>query len=231
MTLGLPAAGYGQATPQQQEILDKAPKSAVPLQTGVLIGPQNSRISFVGIHVGDDPKPRLGGFSKFTGFVGVDPASKTVTQISIDIDIKSVWTEFSKLTAHLMNADFFEVDKFDDAKFVSTKISAGSSPGKIMVTGDLTLHGQTQEISFPAEVGFENGGVMLKAQFQIDRSQFGMDQMLGGVDKMVAIDIFVGQSTEIPAADGGHGGGKKKQSSNSQQPKTRTVSLKVPNMT
>lgn len=79
----------------------------VPVESVVFLAPSNSRISFVGTHVGDDPKPRLGGFANFYGQVKIDPSNSTITSIGIDIQVDSVWTEFAKLTAHLKNADFF----------------------------------------------------------------------------------------------------------------------------
>lgn len=142
----------------------------VPVESIVTLTPSNSRISFVGTHVGDDPKPRLGGFSKFYGQLNVDPAKNTVTSIAIDIKVDSVWTEFAKLTGHLKNADFFDVAKFPTSRFVSTEIKMGQD-GNCTVTGDLTLHGQTSSITFPASYQFGNGGLLFASKFRLDRSQ------------------------------------------------------------
>ncbi|QEG25026.1 YceI family protein [Mariniblastus fucicola] len=202
----------------------------VAVESVVLLSPENSNISFVGIHVGDDPKPRLGGFANFHGYVKVDPAAKSVTGMYVDIHIDSVWTEFAKLTGHLKNADFFEVEKFPTSSFISTKIEA-TEAGKCTVTGDLTLHGETKSISFPATYKFENGGLIFASEFELDRSMFGMDKMLSGVAPMVSLKFEVGTKTSPKAEQDGHGGGKKKQSNNATELKTQKVSLKLPNMT
>lgn len=204
----------------------------VPIESMVTLTPANSRISFVGTHVGDDPKPRLGGFSKFYGQLKLDPSSNTITSVAIDIKIDSVWTEFAKLTGHLKNADFFDVTKFPTSKFVSTEIKMGQN-GNCTVTGDLTLHGKTNSISFPASYQFGNGGLLFASKFRLDRSQFGMDQMLSGVEKLVEVEIFVGQKTTIPKASDGHGGESKKEQSNVESPATKIqqVSINLPNMT
>jgi polyisoprenoid-binding protein YceI len=214
-----------------QDAADEAVTVPVPVESVVMLSPKNSSISFVGIHVGDDPKPRLGGFSKFSGNAKVDLANQKIKSLKVYMQVDSVWTEFEKLTAHLKNEDFFEVDKFPKASFVSKKIEI-SEAGKCTITGNLTLHGQTNRTSFPAEYRFENGGLVLSAKFQIDRSEFGMDQMLSGVDKLVAVELQIGKKTVIPDAKDGHGGdSKKKQSENKKPDATQKVSLKLPNMT
>jgi len=201
----------------------------VPVESAVILSPANSHISFVGIHVGDDPKPRLGGFAKFNGYVTVDTSAKSINGINLDIDVDSVWTEFEKLTGHLKNADFFETDKFPNSKFVSTGIVSGEA-GQWSVTGDLTLHGETKSITFPATYSFKDGGLILSCEFKLDRSMFGMKKMLSGVDKMVSMKFEVGTKTKTGNEKGGHGGEKKKQSNAKPKTKTQQVSLKLPNM-
>lgn len=181
--------------------------TAVPVQQVVVLAPTNSRISFVGIHVGEEPKPRLGGFKQFQGYAVVDPASGSINSLLIDINVDSVWTQYEKLTGHLKNADFFDTAKFPAARFTSTNIQAGEK-GQCQIIGDLTLHGQTKSISFPAQYRLDQSGLLLTSKFQLDRSQFGMDQMLGGVDKLVAMEIYIGQKTtvaeQLPAPGGGN---------------------------
>ena len=69
----------------------------------------------------------------------------------------SIWTDTEKLTGHLKSADFFDVAKFPKSTFESTEIKAGSSDAKAKdathtVTGNLTLHGVTRSIQFPAKI-------------------------------------------------------------------------------
>ncbi|MCH2182397.1 MAG: YceI family protein [Mariniblastus sp.] len=219
---------------------DDAPATnAVPLRSAALLAPSNSSISFVGIHVGDDPKPRLGGFQNFHGHIAVDASGESLESIAVDIDVESIWTQFEKLTNHLKNEDFFETNRFPSARFVSTKIEQETSGSSVKgwITGNLTLHGQTREIRFPFEAKLgsagkpADGGLQMTSQFKIDRSEFGMDQMLSGVDKMVEIEIAVGKPTRASAAQPGHGGGKKKQTRQDSAGKMQVVSLYLPHMT
>jgi polyisoprenoid-binding protein YceI len=168
----------------------------VPLEKGVAtLSPVNSKITFVGTHSGAKPDPRTGGFGKFTGTVTVDPAKKTITGVTADIETASLFTEFPKLTAHLQTADFLEVREYPKATFASTKVTPGKE-GTATVTGKLTLHGQTKEISFPVTYTVAAEGLTLKSEFTINRGEFGMSYGAGKVEDKVALSVVVGEKTE-----------------------------------
>lgn len=144
----------------------------------------NTTIQFVGNHVGDDPKPRTCTFQSFTGSLGVDDG---LNSVKVEINTDSLQTEMENLTAHLKNADFFDVKRFPKAIFASTAIESGES-GAVKITGDLTLLGQTHSLTFPAT--FEGG--KLNASFEIDRTKWGMEYGPDKVEKMVEMTIAVG---------------------------------------
>ncbi len=218
----------------------------VPFQNGVAtLGPQNSKIEFVGIHVGEKPDPRLGGFEKFKGSVKLG-ADKSVQAIMLEIDVNSIWTQFDKLTAHLKNSDFFETDKFGMAKFVSSSITPAS--GTLQIKGTLELHGVAKEISFPVQGKLDDAGILMKGEFKLDRTMFGMDKMTSGVDKSVSVKFVVGEKTSPSKAMPGPGTTKKTDSKGSESkgsgnkgsdakgsgskeaPELSSVSLSAPNM-
>lgn len=172
----------------------------VPVQTFVVVGPQNSRIEFVGAHVGTDPAPRLGGFGDFHGLVGVDLATQAVTSVQLGFEIGSIWTEFDDLTKHLLNADFFNVEKFPHASFSSTSVTPGPDGG-CTVAGTMTMMGKTADISFPATCTLTDKGLVLDAKFQLDRTLFGMDLATDKVEKMVDIHFVVGAPDRKSGAD------------------------------
>ncbi len=229
----------GELIAQQPATATAAASTPVPFQTVVRIAPANTRIEFVGTHVGDDPKPRLGGFSVFEGLIGVDPEKQQITSMDIGIEIGSVWTEFDKLTMHLANADFFETEKFPAARFRSTKVTTLQN-GTCNVAGELTLHGQTAEIMFPASYRMSENGLELNAQFFLDRTLFGMDKMTDGVEKMVSVNLVVGSPTKSAESSDGNGSGSSDRQASqsgsagndSAAPMTsKTVTVNLPNMT
>jgi polyisoprenoid-binding protein YceI len=167
----------------------------VKLEKGVAtLSPANSKIAFVGTHSGDKPDPRTGGFGKFTGKVTIDPATKVLKSVTADIETASLFTDFPKLTTHLQTADFFEVREYPKATFESTKVTPGKE-GTATVTGKLTLHGQTKEISFPVTYTVAAEGITLKSDFTINRGEFGITYGAGKVEDKVAMSVVVGEKT------------------------------------
>ena len=71
-----------------------------------------------------------------------------------------------KLVGHLKSDDFFGVEKFPTANFVITE-STKFSDGKATITGDITIKGKTESISF--EVSKAGMNIPLKL-ISIDRN-------------------------------------------------------------
>lgn len=145
-------------------------------ETIIELTPENTKIEFVGNHTGDDPRPRQGRFEQFSGTAVVVGGLQSV---SVEIETASLKTEIDNLTNHLKNADFFDVNQYPTASFSSTQIE-DHGDGTWTITGDLTLLGQTHSITFPATVSTDNG-LKLTAEFEIDRTTWGM---LYGPDKV-----------------------------------------------
>lgn len=135
------------------------------------------------------PDPRTGRFGKLTGEAKVDAGQ--LKSVQVDIDTKSLTTDIEKLTNHLKSPDFFDVNEHPKATFKSTSITPASD-GKVKITGDLTLHGVTKSISFPATVTLDKG-LKLEARFDLDRTQFGMTYGAGKVENKVAMTVRVGK--------------------------------------
>jgi polyisoprenoid-binding protein YceI len=109
--------------------------------------------------------------------------------MNVVIDVGSMHTDADKLTAHLKSPDFFEVKRYPEAKFVSTAVKKSKSGHT--VTGDLTLHGETKELSFPAEIAVDAKGLKLVAKFKIDRNDWGISYGKGMINDEVALNIDV----------------------------------------
>lgn len=168
----------------------------VSIDAGIaVLSPDNSRIGFVGTHIGPKPDPRTGGFGKFAGTAEVDIEGKTLKAVSVEIETGSLWTEIPKLTNHLNSPDFFDAKEYPTARFTSTKIEPAGEPGKFQITGDLTLLAATHEITFPAQVTIDESGLTLKSEFTVDRTEFGMNHAPDQVEKNVTLTVVVGEQT------------------------------------
>jgi polyisoprenoid-binding protein YceI len=174
---------------------DKSGEAPAKGARGVTLTPENTRIQFVGTHVGDRPDPRTGGFEKFKGTMETEPGSGALKSVAVEIDTRSLWTEIPRLTNHLKSADFFEVRQFPTATFKSTSVKQKEG-GKCEITGKLTLHGVTKEIKFPATLKAGANGPVLRSEFTIDRTAFDMNFGPDRVEKEVSLTVTVGEKVE-----------------------------------
>jgi polyisoprenoid-binding protein YceI len=120
-----------------------------------------------------------GRFGDFKGSLLLDSADPTRSSATFTIQAASIDTAEPKRDAHLKSPDFFDVAKFPEMTFKSTKIAkvAGDS---YKVTGSFTLHGVTREITIPVEFlgiakdpwGNERAG--FSTSFAIDRKDYGI---------------------------------------------------------
>lgn len=85
-----------------------------------------------------------GEFQKLSGTVSYDPKNVAATTVNASIDVSTINTRNADRDGHLKSPDFFDAAKFPTITFKSKK--AEGAPGKIKVTGDLTLHGVTKEV-------------------------------------------------------------------------------------
>ncbi len=136
------------------------------------ITPQNSKVEFVGSKVTGSHN---GSFGDFSGLIDYDGTPEQ-SRVSINIRSDSITTDTPDLTKHLKTADFFDVEKYPEATFVSTAIKAGGEGGAShTVTGNLTLHGVTKSITFPATINVTPDAATVDSSFSINRKDFGIN--------------------------------------------------------
>lgn len=143
-----------------------------------------------------------GEFTKLTGTVQLDDQDISKSTVNATIDVNSLDTRVQNRDNDLKSDHFFDVGKFPTITFQSTKI-VSTGEGTTKMTGNLTLHGVTKEVTFdvtgPTKViqvmGTRRGA---SATTKINRQDFGMvfmsnampggDQMIGD---MVTITLDI----------------------------------------
>ncbi len=132
-----------------------------------------------------------GSFKKFVGQINTSEGRFLPKGSQIVIDVGSIHTEKPKLTAHLLNEDFFHVEKFPTATFAARKVeSMPEDATKRNLTGDLTMHGVTKSITFPATISVADDGVTVKAEFFINRFDFDM-KYAGQADNLIRKEVVI----------------------------------------
>jgi polyisoprenoid-binding protein YceI len=133
-------------------------------------------ISFRVKHMGLIEVP--GFFRDFTGAVTYDAADISKSSVTFMAKATSIDTGIAPRDNHLRSADFFEVEKYPDVTFKSTKIE---KKGKgWIVTGDFTMKDVTKQISFAFNVlGFvkgQNGSTRMGigAETTINRQEYNV---------------------------------------------------------
>lgn len=136
----------------------------------------HSAVGFKVKHMGLVDVP--GYFRDFKGTVNYNAKDMTKSSVEFTAQMKSVDTGNAGRDNHLRTADFFEVEKFPEMMFKSTKVAKKGK--QWLVTGDLTMKGVTKSLTFPINVvGFAkdargNTKMGVTAETVINRRDFGV---------------------------------------------------------
>jgi polyisoprenoid-binding protein YceI len=121
-----------------------------------------------------------GGFSKVTGTVIFDDKDVSKSTVDVTIDVTTVDTREPNRDKDLKSDHFFDVEHYPTMTFKSKKVEQ-ASPGKLKVTGDLTIHGVTKEVvldvdgpTAPVKDPWGNQRVAVNATTKINRQDFGV---------------------------------------------------------
>jgi polyisoprenoid-binding protein YceI len=167
-----------------------------------------SIVAFKGNGVGKD---HPGKFKLTEGNLTVADGKLTGGKFTIDVNSMTLdQTEdfiTAKLRPHLLSPDFLDVAKFPTATFEITKVDTYTpAPGDSSVvkganqtiSGNLTLKGVTKNVTFPARVEVTENGAAAEANFDIDRTLWGIvygnDQSLKDkfISPVVNIHVLLG---------------------------------------
>ena len=118
----------------------------------------------------------------------------------------------AKLLGHMKTGDFFDVEKYPEARFELTSVSpfAGTvqdendprqediSEYKIAnpthtVSGNLTIKDKTKNVEFPAQITVSDNSADARAKFNIDRKQWDISYA-GQPDDLIKDQVHIGLS-------------------------------------
>jgi polyisoprenoid-binding protein YceI len=146
-----------------------------------------SEINFVGSKVTGSHD---GGFKSFTGTFTVADGQLVGTGQQVTIDMDSIWSDNENLTGHLKNEDFFDVEKHPTSTFTLTGLEAAGESGQYNVSGNLTLIGNTKNLTFPATATVDGENVSIHAKFDINRKDWGV-VYAGRADDLIRDEVVI----------------------------------------
>jgi polyisoprenoid-binding protein YceI len=121
-----------------------------------------------------------GGFSNVKGTVVLDESDISKSTVNVTIDVTTVDTREPNRDKDLKSDHFFDAEHFPTMTFKSKKVEQ-VSPGKLKVTGDLTIRGNTKEVvldvdgpTAPVKDPWGNTRAAVGASTKINRQDFGV---------------------------------------------------------
>jgi polyisoprenoid-binding protein YceI len=92
-----------------------------------------------------------GRFPKVAGTIVLDESDQTASSVVAEIEAASIDTGEPNRDAHLRSADFLDAETFPTISFRSTDV-VPRGRDRVVVVGDLTIHGVTREVSLDVEL-------------------------------------------------------------------------------
>ena len=146
---------------------------------------EGSTLGFVGSKVTGSHE---GGFHGFGGEINLVDGDPSRSRIELVMDTTTLWADNEKLAGHLKSPDFFDVETHPKATFVSSSIA--SDGDGYLVTGNLSLHGVTKSISFPANISVEEERITATAEVSIMRFDFDIVYP-GPTDDLIRDEVVI----------------------------------------
>ena len=121
-----------------------------------------------------------GRFKDFAGTIRYDDKDVTKSSVEFSAKVASIDTGVEARDKHLRAADFFEVEKFPEMTFKSTRVERQGGD-KYVLHGDLTLKGVTKAVALPFTVTgaikdpWGNTRFGVEATTKINRRDFGVN--------------------------------------------------------
>ncbi|WP_081945878.1 YceI family protein [Halomonas salina] len=126
----------------------------------------------------------VGSFEEFSGTFKYDPEDTASSEVSMEVDISSLTTNNADRDKHIKSEDFLHMSEYPMASFTTLDFEP-TDEGEGVITGELTLHGETQEIEMPVRLvgegedpwgsyraGFEGSVDLTLSDYGIDMSEF-----------------------------------------------------------
>jgi polyisoprenoid-binding protein YceI len=135
-------------------------------------------------------------FSRVEGTLKFDAANPTNGSVTATIALANLSSGVPDLDDNFHSVDFFDVARYPTATFKSTRVEKGVAPGKLVVVGDLTVHGVTRPVTLDVTINkvgtdIRNNlpAVGFDATTTIKRSDFGLGLYVPQVSDEVSIHI------------------------------------------
>ena len=129
-------------------------------------------------------------FRTFSAQLDYDPAKPEAARASVDINTASLDLGDPDMNNEVAKKDWFNSAQFPKASFVSSAISP-AGPGKLNVTGKLTIKGKSANVSFPLTVRLDAGKQLFEGALPIRRLAYNIGDGEWKDTSMVADEVVI----------------------------------------
>lgn len=129
-------------------------------------------------------------FRKFNALVDYDAAKPEKSKASVEIEIPSFDLGDPDYNKEVLKKEWFNAAQFPKASFVSSSIRA-PAPGKLDVSGKLTIKGKTADVAFPVTVKKVGAATQLEGKLPIKRLAFGIGEGEWKDTSIVADEVII----------------------------------------
>ncbi len=164
-----------------------ASTALVAYAAALKIDPAKSSVSAVFKQMG---VPVEAKFTRYAAQVQYDSAKPQESKASVEIDIPSFDLGDPDYNREVQKKEWFHGSQFPKASFVSSKIQS-SAPGKLEVSGKLTIKGKTADVSFPLTVKKEGALQVFEGSLPIKRLAFGIGEGEWKDTSIVADEVVI----------------------------------------
>jgi polyisoprenoid-binding protein YceI len=140
--------------------------------------------------------PVTGKFKKITGDVVFNSAQLAQSKAKVEIDVGSYDMGMADYNQNIIGADWFNAAKFPKASFVSTGIKAAGA--SYTVTGQFTLKGRVQNVTFPVTVKTEGANQIFDGVLIVKRTAFNVGSGDWADTSVVADDVAIKFHIAVP---------------------------------
>lgn len=139
-----------------------------------------------------------GRFAAWRGALRLDASDLTRSSVEVVIDAASIDTGVGDRDKHLRSADFFDVERFPELRFVSTRVERAAGE-RYRVHGMLTIRDVSREVTLDVEHAGQakdpwgNQRAAFTASTSLDRRDFGLKWN----QALEAGGVLVGERIEI----------------------------------
>lgn len=119
-----------------------------------------------------------------------DPAQPEAAKVAIEVSLGSIDAGYAEANSELEKEEWLALAQYPLATFKSNKVEA-LPDGTYQVTGELTIKGNTKEVTAPFTFKEEDGAGVFEGSFDFQRADFGVGEGQWKDFSIVANDIGI----------------------------------------